>query len=193
MRLQTAKRTVGVLLVAAVALFIDQLTKLLAQYFLAGGTAVPIIPKWVWLSYTENDAIAFGFGSGNRPFMIAVMAVTAVLMIVIPAVAVTAFKRNRAARIALAFIEGGAIGNFIDRLAVYNAEGVGVVRDFVNLQRFGFAVCNVADFFITFGAVALVIIILFIGPQAVIPLKKSWREQAKAEEAERERKKNAKS
>ena len=39
---------------------------------------------------------------------------------------------------------------------------------------------------LTFGAVALVLIILFIGPQAAFPLKKKWRDEAeKAKEEEK--------
>ena len=103
-------------------------------------------------------------------------------MVGIPVLSFTAFKKNHPAQVCLAFIEGGAIGNFIDRLCVKNAEGVAVVRDFVDLTRFGFANCNVADFFITFAAVTLVIILLFIGPQSAFPLKKEWRDEAKKEE-----------
>ena len=59
----------------------------------------------------------------------------------------------------------------------------GYVRDFVDVSPIGFNICNFADFYITFGAVALLIIILFVGKDAVIPLGKS-RKEAKAEEAE---------
>lgn len=173
-------------LIACIALFVDQLTKLIAFYYLPNnGDRLFLIGKIFGFSHVENDAIAFGMGSGNRPFMIVIMIVTAILMVVIPVLSVKAFKRNHPAQICLAFIEGGAIGNFVDRLFVRNAQGVAVVRDFVNLEFFGFANCNVADFFITFGAAALVIVLLFIGPQAAFPAKKAWREQAKREEAER--------
>ncbi len=170
-------------LIVCVALFVDQLTKLLAFAFLPEPTSYfPIIKGVIGFSHVENDAIAFGIGSGNRTFMVIIMLVTAILMVGIPVLSFTAFKKNRPAQICLAFIEGGAIGNFIDRLCVKNAEGVAVVRDFVDLTRFGFANCNVADFFITFAAVALVIILLFIGPQSAFPLKKEWRDEAKKEE-----------
>lgn len=176
-------------LIVCIALFLDQLTKALAFAFLPETSSYfPIIKGVIGFSHVENDAIAFGIGSGNRPFMIGVMILTAILSVAIPVLTFTVFKKNRPAEIAFAFIEAGAIGNFIDRLFVKNADGVAVVRDFVDLARFGFANCNVADFCVTFGAVALVFILLFIGPQAAFPLKKEWREQAEREEKKEETK-----
>ena len=170
-------------LITCLALLVDQLTKLIDFYFLpVNGQKFWLIEGWLGFSHVENDAIAFGIGSGNRVFMVVIMVVTAILMVGIPILSFTVFKKNRPAQVCLAFIEGGAIGNFIDRLFVKNSAGVAVVRDFVNLERFGFANCNIADFFITFGAVALIFIILFIGPQAAFPLKKKWRDEAKKEE-----------
>ena len=180
---EKTKRALLFALIACAALLIDQLTKLLAFYFLPTPLSYqPIIEGWLGFSHVENDAIAFGIGSGNRGFMIAIMILTALLMVGIPVLSLTVFKKNRPAQICLAIIEGGAVGNFVDRLFVKNAQGVAVVRDFVDLTRFGFANCNVADFFITLGAVALVIVLLFIGPQAAFPLKKEWREEAKKAE-----------
>ncbi len=180
-------RAVVVVLVILAAVGIDQLTKFLAFHFLpTEEDYFSLIPGWLGFSHVENDAIAFGIGSGNRPFMIGVMIVTAVFIVGIPALIFTVFKGNMPAQIALGVIEGGAIGNFIDRLFVKNTAGVAVVRDFVDLSRFGFANCNIADFCITIGAAVLLFIIFFIGPTALIPLTKAWREEAKRREAEKE-------
>ena len=180
------KRIVILAVIVVVAVALDQVTKILAFHYLPNlGDYHVLIPGWLGFSHVENDAIAFGIGSGNRAFMVVIMLLTCVLMIGIPALAFTFFKDNTPAQITLAVIEGGAIGNFIDRLFIKNAQGVAVVRDFVDLSRFGFANCNVADFCITLGAVALLIIIFFIGPNAMFPLKKEWREQAKRNEAEK--------
>ena len=178
-------------LIACIALFVDQLTKFIDFCFLPNnGDRFWLIEGVFGFSHVENDAIAFGIGSGNHAFMVIVMIVTSILMVAIPIVAFMAFKRNHPAQICLAFIEGGAIGNFVDRLFIKNASGVAVVRDFVNLEYFGFANCNIADFCVTIGAAALIIILLFIGPQAAFPVKKEWREEAKrAEAAEKEEKK----
>lgn len=182
MNRDAAKRTVVFALIALLAILVDQITKLLAFYYLPDPTShVWIIEGWLGFSHEENDAIAFGIGSGNRAFMTVVLVVTVVLVCLIPFIGIKTFRRNVPAQVCLALIEGGAAGNLIDRLLVKNAQGVAVVRDFVDLTRFGFANCNVADFCVTLGAVALVIVVLFIGPQAAFPLKKKWREQAQKE------------
>lgn len=187
MKHNPAMRALLYALIACSALFLDQITKLVSFYFVPKGDYFPIIDGWLGISHVENDAIAYGIGSGNHAFMVVIMIVTALLMVGIPALAFTVFRKNRPAQVCLAVIEGGAAGNFIDRLFVRNAQGIAVVRDFVDLTRFGFANCNVADFFVTLGAVALVIVILFIGPQAVFPLKKTWREEAKRESGDGEK------
>ena len=56
----------------------------------------------------------------------------------------------------------------------------------VDLSRFGFAVCNFADFFISFGAVMLVFAILFFDKDALFPLTKKYKALRKeADEAEK--------
>ena len=84
-------------------------------------------------------------------------------------------------RICLATVEAGAVGNIIDRLCL------GYVRDFLDVRPIGFGICNIADFYIVFGVIVIAFIILFIGKNAVFPLKKSWREQARKEDEERDR------
>ena len=51
------------------------------------------------------------------------------------------------------------------------------------LSIFRFGVANLADFYIVLGAAVLVFLLLFIGEDALIPLKKEWREKAKEKEA----------
>ena len=54
----------------------------------------------------------------------------------------------------------------------------------VDLSKFGFAVCNFADFFITFGVVMLVLALLFFDKDAAFPIGK-YKKLAQAEERER--------
>lgn len=185
------KRVLVWALIVLVLLGADLLTKFLAQIYLdPAGTSVPFLPGFIKFTFSRNYAIAFGFGKGNSAFMVFVVILTFVMIPGIAAVAFTLFKGNAPARITLAFVEAGAIGNLVDRLCL------GYVRDFLDMSDFrpfaflgsgfNFGVCNVADYFITLGAVALVFILLFIGPTAVFPLKKSWREEAKRREEQEE-------
>ena len=108
-----------------------------------------------------------------------VTAITGVMIVGIAVLFFTAFKRNKPARVCLAIIEAGAIGNFIDRVCLT------YVRDFIDVKKVWFIpgyVCNVADICIMVGAVVLIFVILFIGKSAVFPLTKKWREEGKKED-----------
>ncbi len=126
-----------------------------------------------------NPGIAWGMFGDSKGAMIAVTIFTCVMIVGIAALFLFMFKKNAPARICLAVIEAGAVGNLVDRLCL------GYVRDFVDVSRLGFNICNFADFYITFGAVALLIVILFIGKDAVIPIGKWRRELRREREAER--------
>lgn len=168
----------GCALLVCVLLFVDLITKAAAEastirqssYFLG------IIRLW----YTSNPGIAFGI-FGDNPVAMEVMSyVTIVLALLIAVMFFTIFRKNLPVRVCLAVVEAGALGNIIDRFCL------GYVRDFVDVQPVGFGICNIADFFITGGVVAVVICILFIGKDAVFPLTKKWREEAKHEDRERD-------
>lgn len=143
----------------------------------------------VGLTYTQNRGIAFGILSDNPVAMYGITAVTVLMIIGIGVLFFTLFKKNVPAQICLAIIEAGAIGNLIDRLCLVDELGMHYVRDFIDLSRIGFGICNIADFCITLGAVALVFIILFIGRSAVFPLTKKWREEAKKDDEAKSHKK----
>lgn len=136
--------------------------------------------RWNYLP-GGNTGIAWGLFGSTEVAMTIITVLTVFLIAGIVALFFTAFKKNRPAQICLAVIEAGAIGNLIDRLAL------GFVRDFVDVSPLGFGICNFADFFITFGAVALLVIILFVGKDAIIPLGK-WRKSNRKEDPSSEEK-----
>ena len=123
----------------------------------------------VRLWFTTNPGIAFGIAGDNPVAMAIITAVVIVMCIGIAIAYFTLFRQNAPVRFCLAVIEAGAIGNLIDRLSL------GYVRDFVDVRPVGFGVCNLADFFITFGIVVLLFTILFIGKHAKRPRPKRRR------------------
>ncbi len=129
-----------------------------------------------------NRGIAWGMFGETEVAMKIITALTIVMILAIGVLYFTVFRKNTAGKLCLAVIEAGAIGNLVDRLCL------GYVRDFVDVSPIGFNICNFADFYITFGAVALLIVILFVGKDAVVPLGKYRRqvreeqEQARSEE-----------
>ena len=182
-------------------IIIDLLTKAAAEiYFQNGGKEIDIIPNFIWIDFTYNKGISYGLGADAPPSVkIGVIAATAVVMLLLAIMYLKADKRRSLLRIALVFIVAGGVGNLIDRVyfKVWDAEAVYGVRDMVNLSKIGFGICNFADFFITFGAVMLVLAFLFFDRDAIKPvgkykaLAKEAEEKAEAKKAEKLAKKAA--
>ncbi len=195
---QRTMQTLGCLLITLVFLFIDLLTKLL----LTGVRQSTYFLGIVRINFMFNTGIAFGIAADNPIAMIIVTILTFFLIGGMIALYFTVFKHNFPVRVCLAVIIAGAIGNLFDRLyfSIFGATNVfsepgklyygAAVRDFIDVSPLGFGICNIADFCITFGAVALAFCVLFIGPRAVFPLTKKWREEGKRLDEEAEAKKN---
>lgn len=136
-------------LFAAAVAAADQLTKLLAKTYLMDGALV-LIPGWLQLQYTTNDGMALSLLRGGRWLFVAMTVVY--FAIVVWAVA-KQYIRKKPELWCVAAITGGAAGNLIDRIAT------GQVVDMICIPWF--STFNVADMFITFGAVILIAYILF--------------------------------
>ncbi len=180
-----------------VLILIDMVTKVAADEYFSRPSApseVAIIPGWISLRITYNRGIAYGIGGDSATWVkLLVIGLTAVMMLVLAIIYFRLDKTRKWMRVALVFIVAGGIGNLIDRVyyQVWDESALYGVRDMVDLSRFGFAVCNFADFFITGGAVVLVVAMLFFDKEAVFPVGK-YKALAKEEEAKREAQKAAK-
>ncbi len=176
------------LLLFGVLLLVDMVTKVAADEYFSRPDApnqIAIIPGWINLCITYNRGIAYGIGNDAPMWTkIAVIAATGVLMAILVVVYFKLEKSRVWIRTALVFIVAGGVGNLIDRVyyRVWDPNTLYGVRDMVDLSRFGFAVCNFADFFICGGAVALVAAMLFFDKDAVFPVGK-YKQMAKEEEA----------
>lgn len=182
------------LLIFAILVLIDQLTKIAAELLLAGGKEYPLLNGLISLRLTFNTGIAYGIGDDASPAIkIGVIAATAVVMAALTVLYFTMDKRRAWLRTAFVFVVAGGVGNLIDRVCYKvwqpNAalSGVGV-RDMVDLSKFGFAVCNFADFFISAGAVILVLAFLFFDTDAIWAKGKYKDLQREAEESAEKKK-----
>ena len=172
---------------------IDQLTKLVADvYFNAAGAPnqITLIDGWLWLRITYNRGISYGLGATASPALkIAVVAFTAVMMAGLAILYCKVDKRRGWLKTALVLVVSGGVGNLIDRVYYRvwdSATAPFGVRDMVDLSKFGFAVCNFADFFISAGAVMLVLSLLFFDKDAIFPLGK-YRQMAKEAQEQEEK------
>lgn len=131
----------------------DLLVKLWAQNTLMDIGTIPIIKDIFHLTYAENRGAAFSILEGKRWFFIVL---TAVMLIIIALAFFKNYFKGVWGKTTLVFIFSGAVGNFIDRLLL------GYVVDMFDFRLINFPVFNVADIFLTIGAIMGIIYILFI-------------------------------
>ena len=150
--------------VAAIWVVFDQVTKVIVRETLAEGDHERLAPFFRF-SHIENHGGAFGaFGDAN-----AILAVSAVVAIIVLGVYyLFPVVDHWIARLGLALILGGAIGNLLDR--IYQ----GSVTDFVNFNEF--PAFNVADAGINIGVV--LILLTLVVRDATRPGKRTRRELA---------------
>ncbi len=134
--------------------FLDQVTKSLATKYLSDGSFV-IIPGVFQLTYLENHGAAFGIMQGQQWFFFLVTAAFLIFMVWFYS-RIPEGKHYRFMRITCILLTSGAIGNLIDRMWLH------YVRDFFYFILINFPIFNVADIYVTFSAIFLVLMILFI-------------------------------
>ena len=144
-----SSKTKRVVVLLAVIVAFDQLTKFIVDRSMPLHHSIPVIDNLFSLTYIRNTGAAFGFLAGSAaafrlPFLI-VFSLVAIGFVV--AMLRRLPERETGLVTALAFILGGAIGNLIDRFAY------GEVIDFLDFYWSGYhwPAFNVADSFITMG------------------------------------------
>ena len=149
------------LLIAVAAAGLDQFTKWIVVSNIGLYEEVDFIDGFVCWTYQRNKGAAFGMLADNRWVFMLLSAVALAVMIYI--LAERRFRpKSRIFCLALAFLAGGGAGNMIDRLFRLDEAGEAYVVDFIKTQFVDFAIFNVADSFITIGAVLLGIWLIFI-------------------------------
>ncbi len=157
------------LILAAVVLAIDQLSKWLVVRNLSLDDVVTPIPGLLNIVYSRNTGVAFGILDETNMRAKAAILIVFSLLIIAGVVFFLWRSHNAGLRIrwALGLILGGAIGNLIDRVRS------GSVVDFidVHIRQHHWHTFNLADSAIVCGAILLVIDIMFskspeIGPHA---------------------------
>lgn len=136
----------------------DFVTKMIVQNGFSIGQTKDFIPGFIEFLYIRNEGAAWGMLSDNRWVF---LVLTAVALIVLPILLYKFGRRHFLLGLSLSMLLGGAAGNMIDRVFY------GSVVDFLHFQMKNFPllnetfpVFNVADCFVTLGAVLLVVCVI---------------------------------
>ncbi len=156
-------------IIVAVSVILDQLSKYLVVQNIEYRGSLPFIPKIISFYHTRNTGAAFSMLSEQRWVY---MTLSLISMVIIAHLLYKEYKRHPLMTVSLAMVLGGGIGNMIDRFRLQ------YVVDFLKLEFMDFAIFNIADCFVSVGAVLLAVYIIFYEPK----VDKRLREEAKIRE-----------
>jgi signal peptidase II len=146
----TQRRRLGLfLIVAALIVTFDQLSKLWIRAHLALGESLPLTDR-LSLTHVGNTGSAFGL-LANRTVLLIIIGIASLLIVLL-------FLRylsqvTTLSMVSIGLVWGGAVGNFIDRLRF------GYVTDFIYFRLWGdfyWPAFNIADAAITVGVFVLI-------------------------------------
>lgn len=157
------------IIITILVVVIDQATKRIVVSNIGPSEMIPVIDRFFYLTLHRNPGGAWGIFKDSSVLFLVLVPVIAVFLVV-----AIIRNRDRFLRAVLGLILGGAIGNYIDRLAE------GKVIDFLlfYIGSYPFPVFNAADITVTCGTILLAVYVLFIYKEP----KKEEREEERNEE-----------
>ncbi len=148
MPVQDRKKNPQIIFLIFLIILLDQFTKYIIKKSLPVGTSIPVIKNVLHLTSVRNFGAAFGILKNQTLFFIFISSFSIVFILSMFLYdRKSGLIKNLSLRIAMAMILAGAIGNFIDRVKF------GYVIDFIDVRIW--PVFNIADTFITIGAILL--------------------------------------
>lgn len=137
------------LLIVGFLIGLDQLTKQLVEAYLPLRESVGVLPFLSWFR-TYNTGISFSFLNTLSPILLTLIVGMVAAFILI--IWIKTPSERSIAHLGFAFIVSGAIGNLVDR-ALF-----GHVIDFIqfHVASWSFAIFNLADSYITIGAILVI-------------------------------------
>lgn len=166
-------------IIVIITVALDQLSKaLVVSKMEFEGASIEVVGKLLVFYRTENDGAAFGMLSNSRWVFI----VFSLLAIAVGIYCIIKYnRRHTLLSVSVALLLGGGIGNMIDRLFRVGVECERAVVDFLHSSLMPWFYFNLADAFITIGAVLLCVYMLFLEPKVE---KKLAEQKAAAEPPE---------
>ncbi|MGL5296174.1 MAG: signal peptidase II [Culicoidibacterales bacterium] len=135
-------------------IIIDQITKYFVANYMELGQRIEVIPNFFTITSHRNTGAAFSILEGKLDFLLIVTIFALGFFIYL----IEKYRKtDKWLVITVAFMLGGAIGNFVDRLLF------GEVVDFFAFQfgSYHFAIFNVADIALSVGMVAFATCLVF--------------------------------
>jgi signal peptidase II len=150
------RRLHWLLLVSALIIFADRLTKNIVAARIPMGDAIPVVPHFLRITHWLNEGAAFSlFADSTSPNTVrwGLISFSALAAVAVFIALIRLGSRITLTTGALALVLGGALGNLHDRIAY------GSVIDFIEVHIFGYhwPDFNVADSAIVTGACLLLL------------------------------------
>ena len=156
MKYNAPRRLHWLLLISAVIIFLDRLTKTWVTLHIPIGGAIPVIPRVLRITHWTNEGAAFSlFANSASPqavrWVLICFSLLAALMVLF--IMVRLADRFTLTTVALALVFAGALGNVHDRIAY------GSVVDFIEVHIFSYhwPDFNIADSSVVTGACLLLL------------------------------------
>ncbi len=143
-------------IIAAICLILDQLTKIMIMSTFRLYESIVIIPNFFNFTYIRNYGAAFGFlNDPNIDWQFWFFVLFTILAIVMILILIKTSPYHKMLFISYAFILGGAIGNFIDRLLFRS------VTDFLHfyIGSYHWPAFNIADIVIVLGTIGAMVLL----------------------------------
>ncbi len=156
MKFTAPRRLHWLLLISAVVIFLDRLTKTWVTLRIPYGHSIPVIPRVLAITHWTNEGAAFSlFANSASPNAVrwGLVCFSSLAAILVLVVMVRMADRFTLISVALALIFAGALGNVHDRIAY------GSVVDFieVHILSYHWPDFNVADSAVVTGACLLLL------------------------------------
>lgn len=145
------KRILPLIYVAIPTLGLDIYSKWLVRMYIPEGYGHSVIPGFFNLRHHRNTGAAFGILSDQRTLLVIITIIALTFIFVYS----FRFRNSRWMQIALGFLLGGAVGNFIDRL--FLGEVVDFLQFGIESKNLYWPTFNVADVSVCIGAGMLIV------------------------------------
>lgn len=140
------------IILSAILVIADQLSKLATVEYLMPVKSITLIEGILSLTYVENRGAAFGVMQNARWFFI-IFTIAVIAAVIIYTIMTK--QRDKIFLISVSLICSGGLGNLIDRIFR------GYVVDMIEVTFIEYPVFNFADICVVCGAILLCIFVLF--------------------------------